>query len=104
MALAEIAERRFAAAVIVTDHDDLDYDAILDQCRGGGRQPQCLCAARRRRREDCEGVREKRRTRISTRRFSHARETKRLFEQLALAFIYVNTLYNDKLEQARRVR
>jgi UDP-N-acetyl-D-glucosamine dehydrogenase len=30
VALAEIVQRRFAAAVIVTDHDDLDYDAILD--------------------------------------------------------------------------
>jgi UDP-N-acetyl-D-glucosamine dehydrogenase len=31
--LAEIAQGRFAAAVIVTDHDDLDYDAILAHVR-----------------------------------------------------------------------
>ncbi|ATQ66580.1 nucleotide sugar dehydrogenase [Methylosinus trichosporium] len=30
VSLLDITRRRFAAAVIVTDHDDLDYDAILD--------------------------------------------------------------------------
>jgi UDP-N-acetyl-D-glucosamine dehydrogenase len=33
VSLAEIAEGRFAAAVIVTDHDDLDYDTILAHVR-----------------------------------------------------------------------
>jgi hypothetical protein len=33
VALADITQRRFAAAAIVTDHDDLDYDAILDMQR-----------------------------------------------------------------------
>ena len=56
VSLDDITRRRFAAAVIVTDHDDVDYDAILDNVDGGGRHPQCLRPTRRRRRQDREGV------------------------------------------------